>query len=103
MKSVNFSGLENNPSVALVIDSFKKDELSLSQSAKAAGVTTAAFIAHISRLGIPVIGQSAEEAENDMDTLDEWLASSFQMQPHTTGSRAPSKRSILWCSSKNEM
>lgn len=75
MKSVNVSSLENNSSVALAIDSFQEGKLSLSQSAKVAGMTTAAFIAHVSRLGISVIDQSAEEAENDMDTLDEWLAS----------------------------
>ena len=75
MKSINVSGLENNASVVLATGLFEKDELSLSQSAKVAGVTVAAFIAHTSRLGIPVTGQSVEEAENDMDTLDEWLTS----------------------------
>lgn len=73
MKSVDGGGHENNHNVALAIDSFKKGKLSLGQSAKLAGMTTAAFIAHISHLGIPVIDQSAAEVENDMDTLDEWL------------------------------
>ena len=32
------------------------------------------FIAHISRLlGIPVINQTAEEVQQDMDTLEQWL------------------------------
>ena len=75
MKSINVSGLENNASVALATGLFGEGELSLSQSAKVAGVNIAAFIAHIYRLGIPVIDQSVEETENDMDTLDEWLAS----------------------------
>ena len=113
MKSVNVSGLKNNPSealrnaqddmvlvmnrnqpdalmvglkhtktldmpgvrVALATALFKEGELSLSRSARVAEMTIAAFITHISRLGIPVINQNAEEAENDMDTLDEWLAS----------------------------
>lgn len=75
MKSVNVSSLENNASVALAIDSFQEGELSLNQSAKVARMTTAAFTAHVSRLGIPVVDQSAEEAENDMDALHEWLVS----------------------------
>ena len=35
-----------------------------------------AFMAHVSRLGIPVVELSARETERDMDTLDQWLASS---------------------------
>ena len=111
MKTVNVSGLKNNPSEALryshedlvlvmnrnepdaiivgvntgnVIDMpgvrkamatalFKDGELSLARSAKLAKMALADFIEHISRLGIPVINQTAEEVQQDMDTLDQWL------------------------------
>jgi hypothetical protein len=36
-------------------------------------MSLAGFIAHISRLGIPVINQAAEEVQEDMDTLQQWL------------------------------
>ena len=113
MKSVNVSGLKNNPSealrqanddlvlvmnrnkpaalmiglnitktadlpgvrVALATALFKDGELSLARSARVAQMTLDEFIAHASRLGIPVIAQAAEEVEQDMETLDQWLAS----------------------------
>jgi hypothetical protein len=31
---------------------------------------------HVTRLGIPVVALNAAEVERDMDTLEEWLASS---------------------------
>lgn len=34
------------------------------------------FVSHVSRLGIPVVKLEGVEAGRDMDTLDEWLASS---------------------------
>lgn len=111
MKTVNVSGLKNNPSEALryshedlvlvmnrnepdalivgvntsnIIDLpgvrkamatalFKDGELSLARSAKLAKMALADFIAHISRLGIPVVNQTAAEVVQDMDTLDKWL------------------------------
>jgi len=113
MKTVNVSGLKNNPSealrqaredivlvmnrnepesvlvgikqtkalnmpgvrVALATSLFKGGELSLARSAKLAKMTLSDFIAHVSRLGIPVINLSEEETRQDMDTLDQWLAS----------------------------
>lgn len=111
MKTVNVSGLKNNPSEALrqshndlvlvmnrnepdallvglnagnLIDMpgvrkamattlFKEGELSIARSAKLANMSFADFIAYMSRLGIPVINQTAEEVSQDMETLDEWL------------------------------
>ncbi len=111
MKTVNVSGLKNNPSEALrmahedmvlvmnknerdalmvglkssnIVDMpgvrialatalFKEGELSLARSAKLAEMPLATFIAHVSRLGIPVINQTAEEIKQDIDTLDQWL------------------------------
>lgn len=113
MKSVNVSGLKNNPSealrqaredvvlvmnrnepesilvgikntktldmagvkVALATSLFKGGELSLARSAKLAGFSLVDFIAHVSRLGIPVINLSKADTEQDFDTLDQWLAS----------------------------
>ena len=111
MKTVNVSGLKNNPSEALrmahddlvlvmnrnepdalmmglksskVIGMpgvrkalatalFKDGNLSLARSARLAELSLADFIAHVSRLNIPVINQTAEEVRQDMDTLDQWL------------------------------
>ncbi len=111
MKTVNVSGLKNNPSQALrmahddlvlvmnrnepdalmigvnslkVMDMpgvrkalatalFRDGELSLARSAKLADTPLADFIAHVSRLGIAVINQTAEDVQQDMDTLDQWL------------------------------
>ena len=60
---------------ALATALFKDGELSLASAANLAKMTLASFIAHISRLGVPVIKQSDDDVEEDMDTLDEWLAS----------------------------
>jgi len=104
MKTVNVSGLKNNPSEALrmahedmVPDAvmvglksakiigmpgvrkalatalFKDGNLSLARSAKLADMPLANFIAHVSRLGISVIDQTADEVGDDLDTLDQWL------------------------------
>ncbi len=111
MKTVNVSGLKNNPSEALrmahddivlvmnrnepdalmiglksakiigmpgvrkalAIALFKDGDLSLARSAKLADMPLTDFIAHVSRLGIPVIDQTAEEVREDMDTLEQWL------------------------------
>ena len=112
MKTVNVSGLKNNPGAALRMAHddmvlvmnrnepdalmiglkstkligmpgvrkalatalFKDGNLSLARSAKLADMPLAEFIAHVSRLGIPVIDQTAEEVQHDMDTLAQWLA-----------------------------
>ncbi len=112
MKTVNVSGLKNNPGAALRMAHddmvlvmnrnepdalmiglkstkligmpgvrkalatalFKDGNLSLARSAKLADMPLAEFIAHVSRLGIAVIDQTAEEVQDDMDTLAQWLA-----------------------------
>ena len=111
MKTVNVSGLKNNPSEALRMAHddlvlvmnrnepdalmiglkssniigmpgvrkalatalFKDGDISLARSAKLADTPLADFIAHVSRLGIPVINQTAEDVQQDMDTLEQWL------------------------------
>ncbi len=114
MKTVNVSGLKNNPTealrhsqddvvvvmnrdhpdalmiglrstgtlempgvrAALATALFRDGHLALAHAARVAEMPLAAFVAHVSRLGIPVVRLSAEEAARDLDTLDEWLASS---------------------------
>jgi len=111
MKSINVSGLKNNPSqalrmahedVVLVMNRnepdavmvglkyaniigmpgvrkalatalFKDGNLSIARSAKLADMPLAEFITHVSRLGMPIIDLTAEETQQDLDTLDEWL------------------------------
>ena len=58
---------------ALATALFKDGELSLARSARLADMPLANFIAHVSRLGIPVINQTAKEVQEDMDTLEQWL------------------------------
>ena len=58
---------------ALATALFRDGELSIARSAKLAELPLADFIAHVSRLGIPIISQTAEEVQQDMDTLDQWL------------------------------
>ena len=58
---------------ALATALFKDGDLSLARSAKLAVMPLADFIAHVSRLGIPVIDQTADEVREDMDTLEQWL------------------------------
>ncbi len=59
--------------IALAVSLFKWEALSLARSARLANMPLADFIAHLSRLGIPVINQTAEETNKDMDTLAQWL------------------------------
>jgi prevent-host-death family protein len=61
---------------ALATALFRDGHLSLARSARLAQMSVAEFIAHLSRLGIPAVKLDAREAEADMDTLDQWLASS---------------------------
>lgn len=114
MKTVNVSGLKNNPSEALrearrdvvvvmnrdkpdalmvgiesagVLEArgvkpalatalFRDGHLSLARSARLADMPLGEFVAHVSRLGIPVVRLDAKETRQDVDTLEEWLASS---------------------------
>jgi predicted HTH domain antitoxin len=62
--------------IALATALFRDGGLSLARSARVAQLTLADFIAHASRLGIAVVDQDAADVSRDLDTLDEWLASS---------------------------
>jgi predicted HTH domain antitoxin len=61
---------------ALATALFRDGGLSLVRSARMARMPLAVFIAHVSRLGIPVVTHDAGEAVRDMETLDQWLATS---------------------------
>jgi len=62
--------------VALATALFRDGNLSLARSARLAQIPLAEFMAHLSRLGIPVVRLTADETQRDMDTLEAWLASS---------------------------
>lgn len=61
---------------ALATALFRDGHLSLARAARLAEMTVSQFAAHVSRLGIPVIRLSGQEARRDLDTLDEWLGAS---------------------------
>lgn len=61
---------------ALATALFRDGHLSLARSARLAEMSVADFAAHVSRLGIPVVCLNAQETIHDLDTLDQWLASS---------------------------
>lgn len=66
----------NGVKPALATALFRDGHLSLARSARLADMSVAEFAAHVSRLGIPVVRLNAQEATQDLDTLDQWLASS---------------------------
>jgi hypothetical protein len=106
MHVVNVSGLKNNPSEALrnarddVVVVMNRDQpdavmiglqsgkllsepgaraalaTALVRSARMAQMPLATFITHVSRLGIPVVAHDAGEVARDMESLDQWLATS---------------------------
>ena len=61
---------------ALATALFRDGGLSLARSARMAQMPMAAFITQVSQLGIPVITHDATEVTSDIETLDQWLASS---------------------------
>lgn len=75
---IELAGVLNEKGVrpALATALFRDGHLSLARAARLAEMTVAELVTHVSRLGIPVVRLEAAEARQDMDTLDEWLASS---------------------------
>ena len=61
---------------ALATALFRDGALSLARAASLAGMPLGEFVRHVSRLGIAVVQLDADETRRDLDTLDEWLASS---------------------------
>jgi predicted HTH domain antitoxin len=62
--------------LALAAALFKAGTLSMGRAARVAGVGVAGLVTHLSRLGIPVVQGDRAQAASDLETLDEWLASS---------------------------
>jgi predicted HTH domain antitoxin len=60
---------------ALATALFRDGHLSLVRASRLAEMSVSQFVSHISRLGIPVVTLDRVEASQDMDTLDQWLAS----------------------------
>ena len=60
--------------IALATALFRDGGLSLVRSARMAQLPLAAFIAHVSRLGISVIEMDEADTKQDIETLDQWLA-----------------------------
>lgn len=61
---------------ALATALFRDGGLSLARSARMAQMPLAAFVTHVSRLGIPVVTHDAADVPRDLQALDEWLAAS---------------------------
>ena len=62
--------------LAMATALFKAGAFSIGRAARLAGVGVAAFVTHLSRLGIPVVQADPDEAASDLETLEKWLASS---------------------------
>ena len=62
--------------LALATALFKAGTLSMGRAARVAGVGVAELVSHLSRLGIPVVQGERAKAVSDLETLEEWLASS---------------------------
>jgi Uncharacterised protein family (UPF0175) len=60
--------------VAFATALFKDGSLSLTRSAKVAGMPLPAFMRHLSRSNVPVIQSNAHEVKKDVETLEAWLA-----------------------------
>lgn len=61
---------------ALATALFRDGNLSLARAARLAEMPFSQFVSHVSRLGIPVVNLEPADTAHDMETLDEWLASS---------------------------
>lgn len=70
--SLDVAGVKSALATAL----FRDGHLSLARAARVAEMPLTTFIAHVSRLGIPVVHATSAEVDRDMDTLEDWLASS---------------------------
>lgn len=58
---------------ALATALFKDGHLSLARAARLAELPLGQFVSHLS-LGIAVVNGGADDAQQDMETLEQWLA-----------------------------
>lgn len=61
---------------ALATALFRDGHLSLPRAARLAEMPVPQFVTHVSRLGIPLVKLDEAEVSRDLETLDQWLASS---------------------------
>ena len=66
---------------ALATALYRDQSLSLGQAARFSGLGIAAFIQHVSQLGIPVVGGSASTVTEDADTISAWRNDSSHPTP----------------------
>lgn len=62
--------------LALATALFRDGNLPLGRAARLAQLSLPGFIEHLGRLGVAAVNGDSKEAERDMETLDQWLASS---------------------------
>ena len=63
---------------ALATALYRDRSLSLGQAARFSRLGTGAFIQHLSKLGIPVVGGTAGSVNQDAETIDAWRRDSSQ-------------------------
>lgn len=75
---VDLDGLPEAPEVRLLLATavFKSGALSLGRAARLADISVSEMVSHLSRLGISVVEGDRTDVRSDLETLDEWLASS---------------------------
>ena len=61
---------------ALATALYREQSLSLGQAARFSGLGTAAFIQHVSRLGIPVVQGDAAQVHEDAEAVETWRTDS---------------------------
>ena len=61
---------------ALALSLFQSGGLSLGRAARVACLDPSSFISYLSSRGVSVVDEESAEEEADLETLDEWLASS---------------------------
>ena len=77
-RHLDLDRIPESPEVRLLLATalFKGGTLSLGRAARLAGVSLSDVITHLSRLGIVAVEGDRATATSDLETLDEWLASS---------------------------
>ena len=70
--------LPDKPDVLLALAAalFQSGSVSLGRAARVADVSVGDMISHLSRLGVAAVRGDREDVETDLETLEEWLASS---------------------------
>lgn len=67
--------------LALATALYREESLSLGQAARLAELPIGDFIAHLSRLGIPVVRGTASSVREDADSIAKWRRGSSRRTP----------------------